>query len=348
MTGLDALLRALRTVPFMDDTRGFALPGIVLGLALLSLIASTGFLVSWLEVRGSGAFVAGTRAFFAADGGLATGLAATAVPPSMTGSVGLGVEGATFTYWPLIGVEPGEWLYVVRSRGWTDLAGTRITREVERVAWFSDAPRPVAALLARGPVDASRAAGEISGFDLGSCGATSVPGLATWSGAVTGPGLVVRGVPAQVSLPAGTSLASLTGIRWGDLAAGLTVPASATVPPDPWPTSGPAWSQVRLAHPGPLGPAESGRGALVALGDLILADGFGWDGLVLVGGDLLITGAVSVRGGVLAGLDPATVSRVDLGAGNVSILFDSCSAEGAAAAIAPLAAGKPGTWRERW
>ena len=339
-----------RALPVADDpgsllTGGFALPAIVMALALLALLSATGFLVSWLEVRSSSAFSAGTAAFYVADGGLATALARPSPPAPATIALGGGVADVRFE--PLLDLGPGETVYRVRSEGTVVMRGAPITRGVSRVAWIGAPPRAAAALLVADTLRATSATGSVSGLDSGACGGAAVAGVASWGPVVPGPGLLVLGAPPLRTVPAATSVTALTGIRWDDIVLPGGPTPDALVPPDPWPAPGsPAF--VRIDVPGPLGPGESGAGALVATGDLVLDDGFRWTGLVLVGGSLTITGDVAITGAVATGLDATLAGSGQLGAGRVDISFDSCAVASAAARLAPLPAAIPGTWRERW
>lgn len=325
--------------------RGFALPATVMGLALLSLLTATGFLVSWLEVRSSGTFGAGTAAFYVADGGLATALASR--PPAGSFTVALGGGVADVRFERLLDPGIGETLYRVVAEGSVMARGTPITRGVSRVAWVGDPPRAAAALLVADTLDAAAATGTISGLDAGGCGTAPIPGIAGWRPVTPGPGLVVLGSPPLHTVPAGVSVAALTGIRWADLLPPVGPRPDAVVPPDAWPVPG-SPVLVRVDGSGPLGPGESGTGALLATADLVLAEGFQWTGLVLVGGSLTVTGDIAIRGAVATGLDANLSGSGDLGAGRIDLSFDSCAVASAAARLAPLPAAIPGTWRERW
>lgn len=321
---------------------GFALPATVMGLALLALLTATGFLVSWLEVRSSSAFGAGTAAFYTADAGLATALAAPPAGGPLTVSVGPAVADVRFERLLELGI--GETLVRVASEGSVVVRGVRVTRGVSRVAWVGDPPRPAAALLVGDTLGAATATGTISGLDA--CAGAPVAGVAGWRPVAPGGGLVVLGVPAMDTIPATVSVAALTGIRWNHLVSSAGPVPDAVVPPDPWPVSSPVF--VRFDGSGPLGPGASGTGTLVVAGDLTLAHGFRWTGLVLVGGSLTVAGDVVIRGAVATGLDPGVAGIGDLGTGRVDLTFDSCAVAAAAARLAPLPAAIPGTWRERW
>jgi len=325
--------------------RGFALPATVMGLALLALLTATGYLVSWLEVRSSGAFGDGTAAFYVADGGLATALAVPSPTSPVTLAVGSGVADVRFERLLDLGV--GETLYRVVSEGSVSSWGAPLTRGVSRVAWVGDPPRAAAALLVADSLGADAATGSISGFDAGGCGAAPLRGVAAWRPVAPGPGLLLLGSPPNDTVRAAISIAALTGIRWNELLPPDGPAPDAVVPPDPWPALGTP-EFVLFDGSAPLGSGESGAGALVVTADLVLGDGFRWTGLILVGGSLTITGDVMIRGAVATGLDPGRSGTGDLGTGRIDLSFDSCAVASAAARLAPFPAGIPGTWLERW
>ncbi len=340
-----------RTPPFPDamgpdaGRAGFALPATLLVLALVCLLTATGFFASWLEVRSSGAFIAGTRAFYVADAGLATALATASPGSPLTIAVGGGV--ATVRFRRLLDLGPGEALFLVDADGAVVARGDTTRRGVTRVAWVGDPPRAAAALLVADTLRAASATGILSGIDLGPCGGGPIAGVASWLPPALGPGLAASGTPSSATLSPASGVTRITGIRWADLVgAGGPVP-DAVVPPDPWPSSG-SPTFVRVGAAGPLGPGRSGAGVLLAPGDLRLDDGFGWTGLILVGGSLSLAGDVTVRGAVATGLDTTRAGVTDLGPGRVDVAYDSCAVAAATARLRPLPAAIPGSWRERW
>lgn len=337
---------------------GFALPWIILSLALLGLLASAGFLLAWFELRSARGFANGGEAFHAVDGALWETLATTAGTPPAVRPVAVGRARVTVRFEPLLRLTRGEALYRVVAAGALPLAGgDSVARAVEAVAWAADPVRPAAALTAGGDVRAPAARGRISGQDATpGCGVRfgpAVAGLSLPGAASAGlsPALQVTGQPPVARWPAGSSVRRDAGLDWPDLLASHAPDRDAIVPPDPWPTASGTSPWPVIEARGAvvrLGPAHAGRGALLVPGTLELLAGFQWDGLLLVGGALRVLGDVTIRGAAFAGLDTTSVATptVDLGAADVRITFDSCAVEGAAAGIATRAAALPGTWRE--
>lgn len=332
----------------MDATqRGFALPSTVFALAILALLSGTGFFLSWIDLQASRALDAGARAHFAADAGLAMALSRAGRPASGLEGLDFGHATALLSFEPLIELPGRGALFAVESVGAVVERGTPVRRTVGRTMWASGPPRFSAALGAGGAIVTGAATGYITGHPPGGCPGPSGAAIAAWGPVDTGT-LTVLGAPAVTIPSASTTPMTETGLRWPDLISGAVAPPDATIPPDGWPSPSAPQSYVRLTTAGPLGPGQAGQGALIADGDLDLADGFSWTGLILVGGSLRMLGDVSIRGAVFAGLDPSQPSTVDLGDGAVALEFDPCAADQAAHRLAPFAAAIPGTWYERW
>lgn len=327
---------------------GFALPVALAGLTILLIISSAGYLVSWLELSSARSSTAGTRAYHAAEAGLAMALAVPGRPPGPTRSVTLSSGSADLAFRPLLELAGRGALYEVRSTGSIVQRGRTFRRTVRRTLWVGDPPAMDAALSlgGAGPVTSGAGpTGSISGFPPPGCSGRQGAGIGA-TGPVGAGGVMVTGSP-PVWAPA-TSPTTRTGLRWADLTSRATPDPVATVPPDAWPPPGPGWPVVRMTGPGPLGPAHSGRGVIVARDDLDIGGGFTWSGLILVGGSLRLRGDVTLVGAAFAGLDTTRVSTVDLGDGRLSLTFDPCSSDAAAAGIAPFPVALPGTWGEEW
>lgn len=346
--------------PVSSRETGTALPYTLFALVLLSLAATGGFMLAWAELRSSQAFGAGVRAFYVSDGGLQQALATGAGSPPTVQSFAIGTGNARVTSTRLLALGYGESLYRVTSTGVA--VGPRASsfqRTVEVVAWAGEPPLFPAAVTSSTGISAGATNGIISGVDPtsgcsgrygGSIAALAAPGSAPLS---VGPGLQLAGAPTVLRLGTGRSLRRATGLSWIDLIAPYGPARDASIPPDPWPPPPPAgssqWPVIELHASGVrLGAGSSGRGTLIARGNLQLDGGFQWRGLILVGGALRLRGDVRVYGALVAGLDSAAVSStaIDLGSGPVDIRFDSCAAEAASRAIAPRPAAHPGTWRE--
>ena len=113
------------------------------------------------------------------------------------------------------------------------------------------------------------------------------------------------------------------------------------MPAAPWFATNPgAYPTVILD--GDVGPdlaaiiTNSGRGAIVARGDLILRGRVNWHGLVLVGGSIMFQGTVSIEGALVTGLNEKVGTRVPVNAiGNSGFLvsYNSCEVKRAVDAM---------------
>jgi len=326
---------------------GFALPWTLFVLVFLGVLAGTGFLVVWLERRSAATHVIGTDAFDAAEAGLAMAMAAPGLPTGTGARFPLSGTPADVTFETLLELPGGAALVAIESTASIVDRGSPTARTVGRVAWMGAPPQPGAALSATEDVTAGAASGFVRGGPPASCPGAAAAGVLAW-GTVAAGAVAVTGSPPMVRPSASQSPASIAGLRWPDLTSGATAAPDAVVPPDPWPSGGAGWTYVRIRGAARVGPGHSGRGLIVAEGDLELEHGFAWRGLVLAGGSLRISGDVDLRGAVFAGLDPALPGFLDLGDGALAIELDRCAAGAAALRIRPYPAAIPGTGYERW
>ncbi|WP_420636104.1 hypothetical protein [Candidatus Palauibacter sp.] len=337
-------------------SRGFALPWTMLVLLLVSLLAASGFLITWLEGQSARAFARATEAFYVAEGGLATALALAEGPNPSVPPVGLGGGTATVTFEPLIDLRPGETVFRVESRGEIVSGGATFERSVGQLMWVAGPPRLPGALVLFGGVSGPPPEGAISGLDPlgGACPEQPSPvaGVAYWGGPPPAPDslLTISGSPPDQWIPGSVSVAAETGIRWTELLATWGPEPDATVPPDPWPGPGlgGGWPSIRIPGSATLGAASSGRGALVVEGDLTLDGGFAWNGLILVGGALLLNGDISVRGTLASGIEGGLGVAADFAGHTIDLRFDACAVATAARRLTAPAAAIPGTWYEVW
>ena len=326
----------------------------MIALLLVSLMAASGFLFTWLESQSVRAFGRATEALFVAEGGLATALAEAEGPNPSVPPVSLGGGTATVTFEPLIDLRPGETVFRVESRGEIASGGATFERSVGQLLWVAGPPRMPGALVLRGGVSGAPPQGAITGLDPlgGACPEQPSPvaGVAYWGGPPPVPDslLTIRGSPPDQSIPTTVSMAAETGIRWPELLADWGPRPDATVPPDPWPAPGSGWPSIRIPASAALGAAESGRGALVVEGDLTLDAGFAWRGLILVGGAVLLNGDVSIRGTVASGLAGGLGVAADFAGHRIDLRFDACAVLEAARRLTAPVAAIPGTWYEVW
>ncbi len=335
---------------------GFALPLALLVLVIVSLLASTGFLLAWLDRRSARSFSDSTEAFYLAEAGLATALDSAVGPLPTLGPIQFAKGTARVVFERLHNLGPGEAVFRIEAEGAVGELGDTLRRRVGQLAWVADPPRPRAALIAVGGVSSAAGSGRISGFDPSAgCaptgGSPHVAGLLQWSGptpALGGPVALAGNPPSQV-FSSTTSIAAETGIRWAELLAAFGPIPDAVIPPDPWPGVGLGPVPFLLLKGSvTLGAARSGTGVLVVDGDLMLGSGFQWRGIILVGGVLRLGGDARLRGAVLAGLAGLGGVSVDLGIHDLDLEFDSCSYLQVIQRITARSSAIPGSWYEVW
>jgi hypothetical protein len=345
-----------------DRHGGFALLATLLVLLGLSALASGGLILAGTEASAARTHAAGVRAFLAAQAALATFLSTepAAADDSIRVDYAFGPRTtARLQARRLLRLDAFRGLYRVTASGSYAAGRDRGARLLGTLAFLDGAPiRVPAALTSGGGLRLDGEDVELDGHGSPSAdslcsgaGPVSVAGAAFPSGgyaqSAAGP-LQASGEPDTASLPA-ASLDRVLGVDWGELASGA--PAfDARLPADPWPAGGAPgdpWPGILVDLPSfQVDAGRSGRGALVVTGDLLLGDGFRWEGLLLVGGALRTQGAATITGGVVTGLagdagGSPPVAR--LGPGAVSIRYDACAVARAGRFAATLAPA-PGSW----
>lgn len=339
---------------------GFILPFAIGVLTLLYLLATAGYSLSVIELRRSQAHRASVEAFYAANGALQQFVGEFPVPVATPDSYSYVIARAetTVSTQPLLKLDNGDLLQRVISRATLrPPEGGDFRRSVGLTLLVMPRLQPPAALTVVNTLQSTVSSGVISGFDV-----ASPPGCAndpSSAGIVALPGgfdpnngtLLLLGDPPYLELPTRRDLARVSGLRWRALMDPDGPPRDVRWPEEPWPAFVPAsrWPIIELTASTRLDAAQSGRGAILARGDLELAKDFRWEGLILVGGALRITGPVRVEGGVMAGLDALTGAPVSghvVEGDGVELRFHSCHLREATRALALQSVALPGSWYE--
>ncbi|MCC6930286.1 MAG: hypothetical protein IT359_14970 [Gemmatimonadaceae bacterium] len=315
-------------------------------IALLSVMAAGAITLVGTERRVVGNDAMATRAYALARGGLDRFLASrdslgfTAVPPAPVESVRVAMNGGyADVIMERVRDEAGistPAMYVVRSRGVLLDRAVRPRPVAERTlaqyARWQRAGMPVlAAHASLGGVDNQGSAGTLSGFDA--CGAAAaVAGVAV----PTTPGYVqphgapfASGSPNLLDLGSAASAASAITIDWGGIVAKGIGAANVTLPGGAWPPSA-QWGDATfwpvIVVRGDFVLPTDGRGLLVVTGTLTFPPLRQWDGVVLVGGAMVVPADATVNGAVVTGLN-ATIGGavgVDQIAGRYVAQYNSC------------------------
>jgi hypothetical protein len=123
-----------------------------------------------------------------------------------------------------------------------------------------------------------------------------------------------------------------------------------------WPFFAPLqWPVIRVDGNATLDGGESGQGLIVVTGDLTITPGFTWDGVILVGEVLSVTGtAPLVRGAMVSGLNVklgASVSDSRSGltpsVDQIDLQYDSCKVAAALARYGHLTL-IANAWTDSW
>jgi hypothetical protein len=167
------------------------------------------------------------------------------------------------------------------------------------------------------------------------------------------------GNPAIDSTKTPTQMFQDMGINagvWQGLRDGTFAEADYVVSTDGYPTFGTdvaadEWPVIVIDQSSyGINPAQSGRGTLVVYGDLDISGSFSWDGLILVGGEVISNGNNHIQGSVIAGLNlllGGSPGDVELGNGSWDYGYHSCNVLNALKGIGwPVE--EPGTWYEEF
>lgn len=334
------MVHAGSSPPCARPSGGFALVAALLLLVGLSALAGGGLLLAGAEASASRSQAGSLRALLAADGALAAFLDSARGMPA--GDVLAGTDtprARTETRLEarrLLAPDPGHQLWRAVAEAAFGSGKDRGRRRVSRLYRLRSVPTRVpAALTALTGLEVDGTGPRVDGRDPGSGGAACAGlGAAAVAGVAAPPGaygqepaspLAAAGAPDTLPLdPA--ALPAATGLEWEAL---LADPGAFDVrlPGGTWPPDEGGWPAIAAdVAELELDATRSGRGLLAVRGDLVLRDGFRWEGTLLAGGRLIASGDVAVAGTVLAGLSgDAGIGPSRLGPGPVRVVYDACA-----------------------
>lgn len=364
--------RARRDAGAAGPEAGFALLAALLGLLALSALSTAGYLVAGSEWRISGNHRATVEARELARAGISEYLAADGRPAARAVYVH-GRDTARVTAGRLLYLDPDGRAAILRltARGIVARPGPIPAAErAVSVVVLHDRGRivPAGAVTSAGGVRVDAETVTVDGrnacTDGGASGdgglygdagegetAPDVAGVAVPPGGFDGWRTGVAGSPPVDESRGAVPLLRASGVdsaRWAELENGTLVAPDHEVPPEPWPSADAGWPLVLVSEPYTLEATHSGRGTIVATGDLAVRGGFRWDGLIIAGGGVTAEGEGLVRGGVLSGLDAhhgLAPSRSTLD-GAWGFRYDACRLWNAAERVFGRLMVEPGTWSE--
>lgn len=336
---------------------GFALALVLLTLVLLGALASGGLLLTRTDFEVGLSHRSSVQAGGLAERGIATYLAAGGRMGGDRTYV-FGSDSAVVEVTRLLEVDAtyADTLYRLTSRGIRWIRGDRATRTLGRLVMDRSAPPALGGAITSGVRLEVREGSEVDGSDR--CTASEVAGVAVPRGGYwLGDEDNVAGSPAVDSSHTDPiSLLRSTGLDWDGLIEGTLVGSDYRVPDRAWPdfSTLPAseYPLIRITSSSyVLDGGHSGRGTILAEGEIDLSGSFEWDGLVLAGGAADVSsGNPRVEGAVVDGLDvllgqsPSMASVSS--AGSAAILYSSCQVRSAVAGGIRWVAEVPGSWFE--
>lgn len=254
---------------------------------------------------------------------------------------------------PAVGALPA--LYVVRSHGFAtrgSLSGTPVAeRQVAQLAqWSTGSMVPLGAFTAINGLTKQGASGSLAGADA--CGVNaSIAGVAVGAPGYTQNGnSVPRGNPNILSLGTAAQAASTVTIDWNGIVNNGAVTPDVSLPGGTWPTSWPVttWRVIKVTGNYTL--PSTGRGLLIVTGNLTVGART-WDGVILVGGQLIVTGNMVLRGAIVSGLNVklgSTVAASTINNGTRTFQYNSCNVASALGSFAAGLALVPNAWMDNW
>jgi Tfp pilus assembly protein PilX len=352
------------------------LPTTLLVTTLLTVMLTAAFILVTAEYRTTDNSLANTRALTLAQAGLQTYLAANrALTTSST------YDSTRFTltggYADVVAqrlypqTDTTAALWIVRSSGYSTVATqsgvTQGKRVVAQLAEFNPGVLPArAAMVAANGVNmTSNGSNPISGDNLDLSCAVPAPDYDTTGLTVPVGGYVDSAKSGQRPAPAGgveylnnaTAVLDSTRIDWSALLAGNFTP-DYTIPTNPWPPVGGQSYQVGYAGGDVTIPGGGmRRGMIVVTGNVTMAAGAHWDGIIIAGGrfgGVSSASSYTVHGMVITGLNvslgqnvPVNIIRRNSGGGSRTIRWTTCYAVSSTASLASLVPVKH-SWMDTW
>jgi hypothetical protein len=349
----------------LTDRRGFALPVVILVVALLTVLLTSGLARARTERQIAHASDETSEALAVAQSGLQAYFGTVTARPLDGDSVRINMPGGYANVVALLVRQPAdtleETLYLVRSTGFVinpDSGATpRARRTVAQFATWGIAR--IERLAALTTINGLRHLDtpnieprlEVSGIDQCAVQAPTA-GIRTsqmiWAG--TDPDTSLVGSPSGIVVQASATIRADSRIDWPGVLGGDLVPDYTTF------QNGSATYPIqRVLGSLTVSGVVSSSGLLVVQNDLTTGGtSFSFDGIILVGGRVLFRADSNVvRGLVVTGLDPATPSPSETG-GNPSgnerhtfVFYNSCAVQQVLARMAGLSPVR-NAWLDTW
>ena len=358
-------------MPNNAERRGFAIPTAILVIVTLTIMVAGGFSLVSAERRSVADQKSQISAFRIAEQGLELFLVRrdsllaghpgfshvpgatpdTAVIP-MTG----GVATVTLTRLrPVRGSQSG--LYVARSRGVETVgayAGTpQGVRTVAQYVLWEPAPMQVlAGWTALSGYQQNGAAGTLGGIDLCKDSAAVAGVVVPVNPGYTGKTIAVGDPPIDSVAP------DSVAIDWNGIVNLNSITPTITIPPGSWPTaalqaayadSNSTYYPIIRINQAAFTLPSSGRGMIIATGNVTINGSTGWYGVLLVGGDIISNGTNGIQGATVSGLNVKLGTYVPSSTGNgtKNYSYNSCEVAKTTTTMGALVTLR-NTWVDNW
>lgn len=359
---------------------GFSLLAVLIGLVGLAAVATVGVVASDTDHKMSQNEHAYQSAFYAADAAMTHFLVEndTAVAASDSYSYVYGT--ATVTATSLVDVNSLAKLYRVTSTGtYTAPDGSTSTRTLSRIVMYhaggnnlvsaSGAVTGLAGISTLGGSNNSVLDG-YNEADTATCGtsAVDIAGVTVPESTYTqnqADTIATGEPPVDDTYATGEALGETLNMDWAGIQAGTVATFDHTVNvlqsewpdfsgygPNDWPVTFLDITATQ-ASKRKLKTGNSGRGVLIITNDVSVEAGFTWDGVLLVGGKLEMSGMPEIHGAVMTGLDvltgDTTIVQSSVSSGEPKVYFNSCFVTDALSNLGqypPSVGDIPKTWLE--
>jgi len=345
---------------------GFAMPLALLVLTVLTLGVTTAFARAQAELRTTQDHEADTESFLYAQTGLERfaverrTFGFTTNPPAVVESTRITlpkgfVDVVARRVRPKTGNQAAVYLlkaksaYQTGSMSWMPRANHIVTQYAH---YREGSMKVLAAWTSLSGLRKNGSSGTLSGSDA--CGlsppvaAVAVPDNPGY--AQSGGAPVPEGSPAVDSLGSQQAANDSVKIDWpaiktrGALGAGITIPGGS------WPSfANPNYWPTIMVH-GDFSLPGDGRGLLVVTGYLTIPGSRSWNGIVLVGQNIISNGNNTILGTAISGLDMKlglNVPTADLGSGTKTFQYNSCFVASAIANVGWLVPYR-NAWVDNW
>ncbi len=359
---------------------GFSLLAVLIGLVGLAAVATVGVIAADTDNKMSQNEHAYQSAFYSADAGLSDFLVANDTAVVASGSYSYTYGSATVTATPLIDVNDLARLYRVTSTGtYTAPDGSTSTRTLSRIVMYHAggnnlvaAPGAVTGLAGISTLGGASNS-VLDGYneaDTATCGTSDVDiaGVTVPESTYTqnqADTIATGEPPVDDTHATGDELGETLNMDWAAIQAGTVASFDHTVNvlqsqwpdfsgygPNDWPVTFLDITATQ-ASKRKLKTTNSGRGVLIITNDVSIQAGFTWDGVILVGGQLEMSGMPEIHGALMTGLDvltgDTTIVESSVSSGEPKVYFNSCFVTDALQALGqypPSVGDIPKTWLE--